>query len=156
MMVTRALIVDDSPTDAYLASKIATELFDEVLVVTSASELTRTLPLFRPDIVFMDILLGAWENGLSLIQEVRHRDDEHSVVPFIVLSSKETEADIEWAKKQGAGAYVIKPATRDRVEAAVRSLFLGWGGPLEKPGKIVTSQYVLQPAALSKQASMAS
>jgi len=96
---------------------------------------------FRPDIVFMDVMLG-WENGLSLIQEVRHRDDESSIVPFVVLSSKSSEEDIEWAKRQGAGAYVIKPATRDRMEAAVRGLFLGWAGPSGVTGKNVTDLYV--------------
>lgn len=137
-MPTRAIIVEDSPTDAYLAAKIACELFEEVLVVSNANELMQKLSIFRPDIVFMDVMLGQWENGLSLIQEVRARDDESSVVPFIVLSSKDTEADILWAKRQGAGAYVIKPATRDRMEAAVQALFIGWAGSYGVEGKNVT------------------
>lgn len=140
-MTTRCIIVDDSPTDAYLAQKIAVELFDEVLVVAKSADLLKHIGSFRPDIVFMDVMLG-WENGLSLIQEVRHRDDESSIVPFVVLSSKDSAEDIEWAKQQGAGAYVIKPATRDRMEAAVRGLFLGWAGPSGVPGKNVSEFYV--------------
>lgn len=86
-MTTRCIIVDDSPTDAYLAQKIAVELFDEVLVVAKSADLLKHIGAFRPDIVFMDVMLG-WENGLSLIQEVRHRDDESSIVPFAVLSAR--------------------------------------------------------------------
>lgn len=135
--ITRAMIVEDSPTDAYVASKIAAGLFNEVLVVSNASELDSCLPKFRPDIIFMDVMLGEWENGFSLIAEVRSRTDDLASVPFVVISSRDTDQDKAWAKKQGAGAYVVKPATDQAVEEAVRAVVVGWAGRPEKPGTVI-------------------
>lgn len=135
--ITRAMIVEDSPTDAYVASKIAAGLFNEVLVVSNASELDSCLPKFRPDIIFMDVMLGEWENGFSLIAEVRSRTDDLASVPFVVVSSRDTDQDKAWAKKQGAGAYVVKPATEEAVEEAVRAVVVGWAGRPEKPGTVI-------------------
>jgi CheY-like chemotaxis protein len=144
---TRALIVDDSPTDGYVASKIAKELFDEVVVVTNDKDLMRVLPAFRPDVIFMDQLLG-WSHGLSLTQEIRHRNDDLSTTPICVVSSKDTDSDIEWAKKQGAGAYIVKPATLEKMEIAARGLLIGWSPPASAEGKpahegrVVTAEYL--------------
>lgn len=135
--VTRAMIVEDSPTDAYLAGKIAAGLFNEVLVVSNASELEKTLPKFRPDVIFMDVMLGEWENGFSLIAEIRSRVDDLATVPFVVISSKDTDQDKAWAAKQGAGAYVVKPATEEAIEEAVKAVVVGWSGRPAKPGTIL-------------------
>ena len=134
--VTRAMIVEDSPTDAYVASKIASVLFHEVMVISNATELDRNLAAFRPDVVFMDVMLG-WENGFSLIAEVRSRTDDLATVPFVVISSKDSAHDKAWAAKQGAGAYVVKPATEEAVEEAVKAVVVGWTGRPAKPGTIL-------------------
>lgn len=135
--ITRALIVEDSPTDAYVASKIAAGLFHEVMVISHPSELEKALPIFRPDVVFMDVILGDWGNGFSLIAEVRSRADDLATIPFVVISSKDSDQEKAWAAKQGAGAYVVKPATEESVEDAVKAVVVGWPGRPGKPGTIL-------------------
>lgn len=47
------LIVDDSPTDTYLARKCAAELFEEIRAVHNAEGVFRELEEFRPSCVIM-------------------------------------------------------------------------------------------------------
>ncbi len=46
--MSKAIIVDDSRTDAYLSQKCADQLFDDVKVVGTLQELLQLVPSYQP------------------------------------------------------------------------------------------------------------
>lgn len=144
----KTLIVDDSPTDAYLARKIASSFFEEVQVVSHAKEMMDLLGQYKPDVICMDVVLGNWENGISLIQEIRHRDDDVSITPVIVVSSKDSEKDIAWALSKGAAAYIVKPITAEKFKDALIKACPGFVPAeilVEAPATPVSPALALEP-----------
>ncbi|MDI6671969.1 response regulator [Pseudomonas aeruginosa] len=124
--MSKALIVDDSRTDAYVSQKCADQLFDEVKVVGTLQELLQVVPSFKPDVIFMDVYLGEWHNGLSHIRELRSGQGELSITPIIVLSSKAAEEDKRLAVEAGAAGYIVKPATLDNMRESLRRYVPGF------------------------------
>ncbi|HHH9441320.1 TPA: response regulator [Pseudomonas aeruginosa] len=118
--MSKALIVDDSRTDAYLSQKCADQLFEEVKVVGTLQELLQLAPTYKPDVIFMDVYLGEWHNGLSHIRELRAGADELSITPIIVLSSKSAEEDKRLAVEAGAAGYIVKPATVENMRESLQ------------------------------------
>lgn len=127
--MNRLLIVDDSPTDTYLAKKCASELFAEIRTVHNAAGLFQELEAFRPSVVLMDWTLDDLMNGISLIAEIRDRNDEASVVPIIVCTSRAMPADKQIAANAGASAYIVKPITAEALAQACSSLIPGFAPP---------------------------
>lgn len=123
------LIVDDSPTDTYLARKCAAELFEEVRAVHNAEGVFQELEAFKPSIVLMDLMLNDMMNGISLIAEIRDRNDDASVVPIIVCTSRAMPADKQIAANAGASAYIVKPITAEALAQACARLIPGFAAP---------------------------
>lgn len=124
--MSKALIVDDSRTDAYVSKKCADQLFDEVQVVGTLQELLQVSPDFKPDVIFMDVYLGEWHNGLSHIRELRAGNDELSITPIIVLSSKSADEDKRLAVDAGAAGYLVKPASPESMREALQRFVPGF------------------------------
>ncbi len=59
------LIVDDSPTDAYLAQKCAANLFTEVRTAHNVDCAFQELDAFQPSVILMDWTLDDLKNGIS-------------------------------------------------------------------------------------------
>ncbi|RMM39089.1 response regulator (plasmid) [Pseudomonas amygdali pv. lachrymans] len=128
--MSRLLIVDDSPTDTYLAQKCATGLFDEVRAVHNADGVFKELEAFRPSAVLMDWTLDDLMNGISLIAEIRDRNDDASVVPIIVCTSRAMPADKQIAANAGASAYIVKPITAEALAQVCSGLIPGFALPV--------------------------
>ena len=123
---TKILIVDDSPTDTYVARKVAEQLFDEVRNVHSVQDMFAELKTFRPDICTMDINLSDHLNGISLVAELRASDDDLSVMPIVMLSSRQTPADKQIAENAGASDYIVKPVTVEALHEIACKLIPGF------------------------------
>ncbi|MBK3916287.1 response regulator [Pseudomonas stutzeri] len=136
--ISKILIVDDSKTDTYVARKVAEELFDEVRSVSNVDEMFKELQTFRPDILTMDIHLSDRLNGISLVAEIRALDNDLSVMPIVVISSRQMPSDKQIASNAGASDYIIKPVTVEALERTARRLIPGFV-PKTKPfGDMVT------------------
>ncbi|MBM5459058.1 response regulator [Pseudomonas sp. P66] len=127
--MSRILIVDDSPTDSYLAKKCAANLFAEVQAVHDVDGVFQELLAFKPSVVVMDLMLDDTKNGISLIAEIRERDDESSTVPIIVCSGRSMPADKLIAANAGASAYIVKPITTEALAEACALLIPGFTPP---------------------------
>jgi len=58
-------------------------------------------------------------SGIELLQAVRSRDFD---LPFIMLTAKATEGDVEEAKGLDVDAYIAKPFTQDQVRRKVATI----------------------------------
>jgi DNA-binding response OmpR family regulator len=117
----RILVVDD---DAPLRDMLARSFTREGHTVTVAAngqealEATAAAPF---DIVLLDVALGPGLAGHDVARELRSR---RNVVPIIMLTALDSEADIVLGLEAGADDYVTKPfglgELRSRIRAVMR------------------------------------
>ena len=115
------LVVDD---DAPLRDMLARSFTREGHTVTAvgdgqaALEATAAAPF---DIILLDVALGPGLAGHDVARELRNR---RNVVPIIMLTALDSEADIVLGLEAGADDYVTKPfglgELRSRIRAVMR------------------------------------
>jgi len=105
--MARILIVDDSPTEMSKMAKMLEKSGHEVLQATNGADGVALARQEKPDAVLMDIVMP----GLNGFQATRQltKDPETSAIPVIVVTTKDQETDVLWAKRQGAVDYITKP-----------------------------------------------
>ena len=118
--MARILIVDDSPTEMF---KLTGMLEKHGHVVRKAENGADGVALARqekPDAVLMDIVMP----GLNGFQATRQlsKDPETSHIPVIMVTTKDQETDMVWAKRQGAKAYITKPVDEDNLRLTLKNV----------------------------------
>lgn len=137
----KALIVDDSKTDAYVLAKALSKYFTEVVCVGTPAELTTTLKSFHPDILFLDVFIGSNHNGIHIIDDLRQLSDEISIVPMVITSSAASPDTVKFALDRGASDFLSKPITEKRVQEIIIKNLVGYAGAPEKQGTITTTMF---------------
>lgn len=123
MSAVRVLLVDDHPVvRAGLRALLASH--DEVEVVAEASSGEEAVALAataKPDVVLMDLRLGAGMDGAGATARITAMPEPPRVV---VLTTYDTDADILRAVEAGASGYLLKDTAPhvliDSVFAAAR------------------------------------
>ena len=75
----------------------------------------------RPDVVIVDLRLPGMD-GVRTIETIRH---EFGPVPFLVLSSYRTDADIARVIEAEAAGYLLKDMPLPRLVEAIRAVYSG-------------------------------
>ena len=115
--MTKILVVDDDAEITKLLENYLTGEGYEVVVASSgASALTATSSA-EPDLVLLDIVLGA-EDGRDVLRELRLISD----VPTIFLTGRGLEAERIAGLKMGADDYIVKPFALGEVLARIESV----------------------------------
>ena len=115
--VTKILVVDDDAEITKLLENYLTgEGYEVVIASTGASALTAT-SLAEPDLVLLDIVLGA-EDGRDVLRELRLVSD----VPTIFLTGRGLESERIAGLKLGADDYIVKPFALGEVSARIESV----------------------------------
>ena len=115
--MSRILMVDDSPTEILVAKKALESKGHVVTTASSGAEGVAMAKSDKPDLILMDIVMPDM-NGFKATREIS-KDPETSSIPVIIMSSKDQVTDMEWAKRQGATGYLVKPAKEDELLAIV-------------------------------------
>lgn len=118
-MTPRVLIVEDEPAIAEsVAYALARDGF-ETEIASGVEGAEEWLADPRPfDLIVLDLMLPDG-SGFELLGRLRHRGD---LLPVIVLSSRDDEADRVSALETGADDYVTKPFSPREVVARVRAV----------------------------------
>jgi len=103
----RILIIDDSPTDVHVFSKLLENNGYEVDSASDADEGINKAVSTTPDLVLMDVIMP----GMNGFQATRHlsKNPATSNIPIIIVSTKNMETDKLWGLRQGAFDYLTKP-----------------------------------------------
>jgi len=123
--MSRVLVVEDSASArAYVRAILEDEEFAagvggcEVVEATSGFDAMRLLPRGHYDLIVTDINM-ADINGLELIHFIR-KSEHHRTTPLVIISTQNTERDVERGLALGANAYLPKPFTVDQLRAVAQ------------------------------------
>ncbi|MFQ5521957.1 MAG: response regulator [Acidimicrobiia bacterium] len=114
----RVLVVEDEES---LAESIAYNLRREGFtpqIVTDGSQVLGAVRVDPPSLILLDLMLPGM-NGLDVLRALRA---EKSAVPVIIVTAKDTEADVVAGLELGADDYVTKPFSMRELLSRIRAL----------------------------------
>ncbi|MDB6021092.1 MAG: response regulator receiver protein [Pedosphaera sp.] len=82
----------------------------------------------EPDLVIMDLKMPR-KNGFELLEWFRNLQ-EGALIPVIVLTSSNREADIQRAYSLGANSYFFKPSSFEEFRDLIRVIYEYWSRAL--------------------------
>lgn len=118
--MARILIVDDSPTEMFKLTGMLEKHGHVVLKAENGADGVALARQEKPDAVLMDIVMP----GLNGFQATRQlsKDPETNHIPVIMVTTKDQETDMVWAKRQGAKAYITKPVDEDNLRLTLNDV----------------------------------
>ena len=115
------LVVDDESELRELLVRLFTRDGHRVIAVADARSAIDRASTQQFDCVLLDVALGAGPDGVDVCRELRAR---RNVVPIIMLTARDSEADAVLGLEAGADDYVTKPfgptELRSRIRAVLR------------------------------------
>ena len=111
------LVVDDVPEQREMASSMLKRLGYTVQTVASGEEAVVYLQDRRADLLVLDMIMDPGMDGLETYRKILEINPKQKVV--IVSGFSET-GRVRMAQELGAGAYVRKPYTMEKIGLAVR------------------------------------
>ena len=119
-MMGNALIVDDSATERAILTGCLREIGINVSIATSGEEALEKIAVETPDLIVLDVVLPG-RSGFEICRELKGADNTNKI-PIILCSTKGTDMDKFWGKKQGANAYISKPIDQEELVKTVKQL----------------------------------
>jgi DNA-binding response OmpR family regulator len=117
----KILVVDDEASLRETLTRSFTREGHTVQALSSGAEAIERADEESFDVILLDVALGAGPNGYEVCRALRER---RNVVPIIMLTALDTEADAVQGLEAGADDYVTKPfglaELRSRVRAVLR------------------------------------
>jgi two-component system chemotaxis response regulator CheY len=117
----KALIVDDSRAMRIIMSRILKDLGFEISEAGNGQEAIDSLDK-NPE---CNIVLCDWNmpvmNGLDMVRNLRAQE-RFAVIRICMVTTETEAAQMTKALEAGANAYVMKPFTKEVIEAKLRSL----------------------------------
>lgn len=112
----KILVVDDErPIAEIIKYNLVKEGF-EVYTVYDGDEAIKMVHKIKPDLIILDVMLPK-KDGFDILKEVRME----YVMPVLMLTAKEEEADRIHGLDLGADDYIVKPFSTKEVVARVKA-----------------------------------
>jgi diguanylate cyclase (GGDEF)-like protein len=115
---SRVLVVDDTPTNLFVLSKLLTQMGYEVYQAKNGPIALELACAHQPNLILLDIMMPGM-NGFEVCNQLRS-DPATAAIPIIFLSSLNAPLDKVQAFQHGAADYVTKPFQAAEVLARVR------------------------------------
>lgn len=112
------LIVDDAQTDRELIAKVVNGTGHHVLLAPDGKEGIALAKQHKPSLIFLDVVMPGMD-GFAACRTLS-KDPDTASIPVILVTSKSTDSDVFWGKKQGAADHVGKPWDKRRLEEIIR------------------------------------
>ncbi|HEX6591741.1 MAG TPA: response regulator [Moraxellaceae bacterium] len=118
--MARVLIVDDSPTDKLAIYSMLKKYGHNFLFADDGLSGIAAAKEKKPDVILMDVVMPD-VNGYQATRRLS-QDKETAHIPVVMISSKTQESDRVWGLRQGARAYVCKPADEAELARLIKQL----------------------------------
>ena len=118
--MTKILVVDDSPSEMMRFKEILSKQGFEIIEAYNGEEGYAKAKDSAPDVILMDIVMPEM-NGFHATRLItRSKDTAH--IPVIIVSTKDTDTDRVWGKRQGAKEYLTKPINEEELVRVINSV----------------------------------
>jgi DNA-binding response OmpR family regulator len=114
----KVLIIDDSPAQVKLMQSLLEKEGYWPVGLSDPKQVENTIAIERPNVILLDVVMPD-RNGFQICRDLKG-NAEFSMIPVILVTSKDTASDKYWGQQQGADGYVTKPFTREELLRAVR------------------------------------
>ena len=118
--MTRILIVDDSPTQINVLTRILARQGYEVITAGDGAQGVDKASSENPDLILMDVVMPNLNGFQATRQITKNPATRH--IPVIMLTSKEQDTDKVWAERQGASDYLTKPPVETELLQKIQAL----------------------------------
>ncbi|MEP6731299.1 MAG: response regulator [bacterium] len=138
------LLVEDSPGDVRLTREAFRDanmhirlhvVTDGVEAMTFLRQQQAHAESPRPDLILLDLNLPRMD-GREVLAHIK-ADEVLRMIPTVILTTSESEADIISSYKLQANCYLSKPVQLDAFESLVRSINDFWLIKVKLPQRIV-------------------
>ncbi len=119
-MSANVLVVEDSPPQREMITKI---LQEHGMSVQSASDGLEAMEMIQqncPDVLVLDVVMPRM-NGYELCRKLK-ADPKTEKVLVVMCSTKGEEFDKYWGMRQGADAYIAKPFQPAELISTIKQL----------------------------------
>lgn len=119
-MSANVLVVEDSPPQREMITKI---LQESGMIVQSASDGLEAMEMIQqncPDVLVLDVVMPRM-NGYELCRKLK-ADPKTEKVLVVMCSTKGEEFDKYWGMRQGADAYITKPFQPAELISTIKQL----------------------------------
>ena len=115
-----ALVIEDSSTEIAIITEYLKLAGITPDIATSGEEGLTKLNEGLPDLIVLDVVLPG-RSGFEICREIK-AEERTSKIPVIMCSTKDTDMDKFWGKRQGADAYIPKPIDQDTFLNTIQQL----------------------------------
>ena len=112
------LIVDDMQTERTVLGKIVSDSGHQPLFAATGKEALVAAKQYKPALILLDVVMPEL-NGFNVCRDLK-KDGETQKIPVVLVTSKSTDSDRFWGKKQGADDHIAKPFASADVERIIR------------------------------------
>lgn len=134
------LVVEDSPSDAKLMLKVleVAKLHNQVRLIRDGEAALRFLrrqppyeTAMRPDLILLDLNLPK-RSGFEVLEVIK-QDEDLRVIPVVVMTTSDDEADILASYKKYANSYVKKPVDFEQFQNVIQTIDNFWFSIVKLP-----------------------
>ncbi len=115
----RVLVIDDEPRQREIAGELLTSLNYQVEVVSSGEKAVSFLKTNSVDILVLDMIMNPGQNGRVTYEEILKI---HPCQKAVIASGFAEDEDVRATLALGAGAFIGKPYTLEKIGAAIYKL----------------------------------
>ena len=112
------LVVDDAQTDRELMARVVNNSGHRALLASDGKEAINLAKQHKPAMIFLDVVMPVMD-GFATCRHLR-KDPDTAQIPVILVTSKATDSDVFWGKKQGASEHVGKPWNPAVIEEMIK------------------------------------
>ncbi len=131
----KILVVDDEAELRELLTRSFSREGHDVVAVTDGQEALAQAGGDGFDIVLLDVALGPGPSGYDVARELRA---QRNVVPIIMLTALDSEADAVQGLEAGADDYVTKPFGLAELRSRIRAVLRRSGARVLDDGAVLT------------------
>ena len=137
------LLIEDNEADVFLMQEILKETgrASNLHVTMDGKEAMdfllrkgRFADAVRPDLILLDLNLPK-KDGREVLAEIKSNDDL-KIIPTVVLTTSESQEDVERCYNLHANCYVTKPVGLDQFFEVVKSIQEFWSVTVTLPSKL--------------------
>jgi twitching motility two-component system response regulator PilH len=112
------LIVDDMQTDRQILGSIVLQAGHQPIYASDGSEAMGAAKSSRPALILLDVVMSG-QDGFKTCRSLK-ADPETAAIPVVLVTSKGSDSDRFWGRRQGADDIVVKPYRPETIIETIR------------------------------------